>query len=123
MTLLVTVFAAVIATAVWYRDAARAARGDCKHPSTTMRVGMLVWMFWGASLMWLVDAIAEYVKVGADYFAPDPLEMLNDTFLGLSVIALGGVIWVVALLVRDPAGVLRSALLRGDRPDTDDPTQ
>ena len=36
--------------------------------------------------------------------------MLNDLFLGLSVVALGLVIWLVVLLIKDPKGVVRSAL-------------
>ncbi|MCD8255050.1 MAG: hypothetical protein LUC36_05855 [Oscillospiraceae bacterium] len=83
MTLLITVFAAVISTAVWYRTA----------PKGTMMVGVLCWLYWGASLMWLVDAVAEYVELGAALFTPEPSDMLNDAFLGLSAVELGLVIW------------------------------
>lgn len=38
--------------------------------------------------------------------------MLNDTFLGLSVVVLGLVIWMVILLIKDPKGVIKKALLR-----------
>ena len=69
MTLLITVFAAVISTVIWYKNA----------PKSDMRIGVLCWMYWGASLMWLVDAIVEYIEVGAEYFNPGPLDMLNDT--------------------------------------------
>ncbi len=102
MTLLITVFAAVISTAVWYKNA----------PDGGMKVGVLCWMFWGASLMWLVDAVFEYAELGAEYFSPSPADMLNDTFLGLSVVALALVIWVVILLVKDPRGALRATLFR-----------
>lgn len=102
MTLLVTVFAAIVSTIVWYKDA----------PKGEMKVSPLCWMYWGASLMWLVDAIFEYAEEGADYFAPAPLDMLNDLYLGLSVVALGLVIWLVILLAKDPKGVVRAALLR-----------
>ncbi len=102
MTLLLTVFAAVVSTVVWY----------CNESRSQLRLGVLCWMFWGASLMWLVDAIAEYMEIGAAYFAPAAADMLNDTFLGLSVIALALVIWVVILLVHDPRGVIRAVLLR-----------
>ena len=100
MTLLITVLAAVGATVVWYRTA----------PNSKMQVGLLCWLFWGASLMWLVDAIAEYAQLGAEYFTPDPYSMLNDTFLGISVIALALVIWLVRLLITDPRGVIRAKL-------------
>lgn len=105
MTLLITVFAAVLVTALWYRSA----------PNSQMHIGMLVWMLWGASLMWLVDAIAEYIELGAEYFTPAPADMLNDSFLGLSVLALAGVIWIVTLLVKDPRGVLHDELVHTQR--------
>ena len=102
MTLLVTVFAAVVCTAIWYRNA----------PESKMQLGLLCWLFWGASLMWLVDAIFEYAELKADYFTPDPADMLNDLFLGLSVVALALVIWIVVLLIKDPRGVLRAKLYK-----------
>lgn len=99
MTLLITVFAAVITTAIWYR----------RHDEKLM-LGPLCWMFWGASIMWLVDAIFEYAELKAAYFSPAPEDMLNDAFLGLSVVALALVIWVVILLIRDPRGTIRERL-------------
>ena len=38
--------------------------------------------------------------------------ILNDTILGLAVITLALVIWIAVLLVSDPKGVVRSALLK-----------
>lgn len=102
MTLLTSVFAAVICTAIWYKNA----------PKNDMMVGTLCLMYWGASLMWFVDAIFEYAELGAEYFTPEPVDMLNDFFLGLSVVALGMIIWVVVLLVKDPKGALKKALLK-----------
>ncbi|MCH5188361.1 MAG: hypothetical protein J1F63_08140 [Oscillospiraceae bacterium] len=99
MCLLITVFAAITATVVWY-----------KNNNPDMLIGRLALIFWGASLMWLVDAIAEYIELGAEYFNPAPADMLNDAFLGLSVAALGLIIWLVMLLVKDPKGTLRAAL-------------
>lgn len=60
--------------------------------------------------MWLADAIFEYAKLHEAYFTPEPLDMLNDLYLGLSVVALGLVIWVVRLLIQDPRGVVRASL-------------
>ena len=102
MTLLVSVFAAVIATALWYK----------KQPNGELRLGILCWLFWGASLMWLVDAIFEYAELGAAYFTPAPADMLNDLFLGLSVVALALIIWIVILLISDPKGVIKAKLLK-----------
>ena len=99
MTLLITVFAAVIATAKWY-----------SRKDDSMRLGILCFLYWGASLMWLVDAIFEYAELKAEYFTPAPEDMLNDAFLGLSVVALGLVIWIVRLLVTDPKGIIRKSL-------------
>ena len=104
MTLLVTLFAAVISTAVWYKSA----------PKDEMKVSVLCWMYWGASIMWFVDALFEYAELKAEYFTPAPADMLNDLFLGLSVIALGLVIWIVILLVKDPRGVIGS-VIRGSK--------
>ena len=79
-----------------------------------MQLGTLCLMFWGASLMWLVDAIVEYSEIGAEFFMQDGADMLNDLYLGLSVVALGLIIWLVILLIKDPKGVVRSALLRNN---------
>ena len=100
MTLLITLFAAVIATALWYKNA----------PTNDMRIGILVTMYWGAALMWLVDAIFEYVELGAEYFTPPAADMINDAYLGFAVVALGLVVWVIALIVRDPKGVMQEVL-------------
>lgn len=102
MTLLTTVFAAVISTVIWYKNA----------PKSEMKVGILSLMYWGASIMWFVDAIFEYIELQSEYFTPIPAEMLNDFYLGLSVVALGLVIWVVILLIKDPKGVVKSALFK-----------
>ena len=101
MTLLITVFAAVIATAKWYN-----------RKDDSMNLGVLLFLFWGASIMWFVDAIFEYVELGAEYFNQAPQDMLNDAFLGLAVVALALVIWVVKLLISDPKCSVRAALTK-----------
>ncbi len=101
MTLLITVFAAIIATVVWYIS-----------PKNDMNVGTLCLMYWGAALMWLVDAIAEYIELGAAYFMPAGADVLNDTYLGFSVVALGLVIWLAVLLIKDPQGRVKAALMK-----------
>ena len=99
MTLLITVIAAVITTAVWYN-----------RKNNDMQLHVLMFMFWGASLMWLVDAIFEYAELRAEYFTPALDDMINDTFLGFSVVALALVIWIVFVLIKDPKGVIRKSL-------------
>lgn len=101
MTLLVTVFAAIISTVAWYKNA----------PKDEMRVGTLALIYWGASLMWTVDAIFEYAELKDAFFTPAAGDMLNDFFLGLTVVALGLIIWLVVLLIKDPKGVVKAALL------------
>ena len=99
MTLLITVVAAVITTALWYN-----------RKNNDMQLHVLMFMFWGASLMWLVDAIFEYAELRAESFTPALDDMINDTFLGFSVVALALVIWIVFVLIKDPKGVVRKSL-------------
>ena len=100
MTLLITVFAAIAATLVWYFNTRR----------RELKLGALALMFWGVSLMWLVDAVFEYAELGAEFFSPAAADMLNDSYLGLCVVALGLTIWLGMLLFSDPKGVIRNAL-------------
>lgn len=102
MTLLSVIFAAIISTIIWYMSA----------PKSEMKIGTLCLIYWGASLMWFVDAVFEYAEIGAEYFNPAPADMLNDFYLGLSVIAFGLIIWLVILFVKDPKGVVKAALLK-----------
>ena len=99
MTLLLTVFAAVFVTVKWYN-----------RKDDSMKLGILCFLYWGASIMWFVDAVFEYAELGADYFTPALEDMINDSFLGLSVIALGLIIWLVRLLITAPKGSVRAAL-------------
>ena len=64
-------------------------------------------MYWGASIMWFVDAVVEYAELKSEYFTPAPADMLNDSFLGFSVVALGLIIWLVIVMIKDPKGVIR----------------
>lgn len=105
MTLLITVFAAVICTAIWYAS----------EKARKLKISTLCFMYWGASLMWLVDAIVEYIEAGAAYFTPGAADMLNDGFLGLSVAVLGMVIWVITVIVKDPNGTVKAALMKNGK--------
>ena len=49
--------------------------------------------FLAASLMWLVDSVYEYLEKGTEIFTPAIQDLIQDGFLGLSVIALGILIW------------------------------
>lgn len=105
MTLLITVIAAVVSTVIWYTSA----------KARELKIGVLLYMFWGASLMWLVDAVVEYIEVGAEYFEPAAQDMLNDAFLGISVVALALVVWVVYVLIKDPKHTVRDILAEKGR--------
>lgn len=100
MTLLIAVFAAVVCTVIWYKN----------EQAREMKVGILCLMFWAASIMWLVDAIFEFAEIHEAYFTPAPEDMLNDLFLGFSVVALGLIIWLIIVLIKDPKGTVRGAL-------------
>ena len=60
--------------------------------------------------MWLVDAVTEYIELRDEFFTPPLKDLINDVYLGLSVVALGLVIWIIVLLVKDPSGRVKKAL-------------
>lgn len=100
MTLLIAVIAAVVATICWYTNPKREA----------FKLSFLALMYWGASIMWSCDAIFEYKELGAAYFSPEVADMINDGFLGISVVTFGIVIWLVYLFIKDPEGIVKKAL-------------
>lgn len=102
MTLLVTLFAAIVCTILWYK----------KAPEDPMKLHILCFMYWGASIMWFVDAVFEYVELQAEFFMPAPADMLNDLYLGLSVVALGMVLWILILIIKDPKGIVKASLAK-----------
>lgn len=104
MTLLITVIAAVSVTLIWY----------VSEKARKMKISLLLYMFWGASLMWLVDSVVEYLEMGAEFFMPSAPDMLNDAFLGLSEIALALTVWVIYIIVKDPMHVLHSGNTKKD---------
>lgn len=84
MTLLITVFSAITSTIIWY----------IKDIQNKMKVGTLSLIYWGAALMWFVDAVFEYIELGEAYFTPPIQTIANDAFLGCSVTALGLILWL-----------------------------
>lgn len=100
MTLLITIIAALISTVLWYR----------KAPKDDMQLSVLCFLYWGASLMWLVDAVFEYMELQAAFFTPAIEDMINDAFLGVCVVALGLIIWMGNLLIKDPQGKVKAVL-------------
>ncbi len=108
MTLLLTVLAAVICTVIWYLLA----------PKNELMLGRLCLMYWGASIMWLVDGIFSFAADGAAFFEKSAGQIMDDSYLGISVIVLGLVIWLVTLLIKDPRGVLVAALSKKFKSNT-----
>lgn len=89
MTLLLSTIAAIICTILWYQH----------MTDDKMKIGILALIYWGASLMWFVDVIFEYRELKTAYFTPTLTDMLNDGFLGVSVITIGMMIWLFLLIV------------------------
>ena len=100
MTLLIALAAAFAVTIIWY----------ISSKARALKVGLMCYMYWGASIMWFVDALFAYKAQGTTYFTPAPADMINDSFLGLCAVALGAVIWLCALLICDPKGVVKEVL-------------
>jgi uncharacterized membrane-anchored protein len=98
MWLLLTALAALVASALWYVGA----------PVDRYKLGFLSLIYWGATLMWLVDHVMAYVQDGGQFFEVTA----SATAVGLSVLVLGLLVWLVRLLASDPKRVLRTVLKR-----------
>lgn len=98
MTLLICALAAVAVTAIWYRS----------PRARLLRVGVLCYLYGGASLMWLVDAAAAGLSEGAFALCAAPAALFDDAVLGLSAVVLGLVIWACALFVLGPEVAARA---------------
>lgn len=102
MTLVITLLAAALATALWY----------AKAPNSDMRLGTLALMYWGAALMWCVDGVNGLVQGEGFIEITDASVMLDDAVLGIVVVAVGLAAWALYLIVKDPKHVLRKSLAR-----------
>ncbi len=96
MWLLLTALAALVASSLWYVGA----------PTDKYKLGFLSLIYWGATLMWLVDHVMAYAQEGSQFFEINA----DATGLGLSVLVLGLFIWLVRLLVSDPKRVVQGVL-------------
>ncbi len=97
MTLLVISFAAIITTIIWY----------CSENARRLKVEILNYTYWGATMMFFVDAVFEYKEKGAAYFLPSINEMINDLFFGLSAIGLSLIVWIAVILFTDPYHIIK----------------
>jgi hypothetical protein len=96
MWLIMTALAAVITTVIWY----------IKAPDDKYKLNLLSLIFWGATLMWLVDHIMAFLTEGGEFFEIN----LDATLLGVTVIVLALLVWLIVLLISDPKGVLSKVL-------------
>lgn len=98
MYLIITAIAAIIVTIAWYS----------KAPNDTYKLGTLSLIFWGATIMWLVDHVIAYLAEGGEF-----LEIsLDATMLGVCVVIIGLLAWLVMLLIKDPKKVFNVVLKR-----------
>ena len=98
MWLLLTALAALVTSALWYVTA----------PTDKYKLGFLSLIYWGATVMWLVDHVMAYVQEGGPFF-----EITAEaTGVGLSVLVLGLAIWLARLLASDPKRILGTVLKR-----------
>ena len=98
MFFIITAVAAVVVTIIWYVNA----------PKDTYKLSLLSFIFWGATLMWLVDHVMAYLMEGGEFFEVT----LDATLLGVNVVLLGLVVWLIMLLITDPKGVFNKLLKR-----------
>lgn len=105
MTLAITAVAAAVSVALWLRSAR----------ARELRVGVLCYLFGGASLMWSVDVVAALAEGGPAALVPTPATALDDAVLGLAAVALGLGIWLVVLLASRLGSRPRGAQADGAR--------
>ena len=96
MFFIITAFAAIISTIVWYS----------KLPNDSYKLGTLSLIFWGATLMWLVDHLIPYIEERGAFFELT----LNATLLGIVVVLAGLALWLLILLISDPKDAIKKLL-------------
>ncbi|HZJ75803.1 MAG TPA: hypothetical protein VFD25_04360, partial [Clostridia bacterium] len=87
MFLIITAFAAMVTTIIWYINA----------PEDRYKLSTLSFIYWGATLMWLVDHVIAYLTEGGDFFEIT----LDATLLGITVVLVGLLAWIIILFVKD----------------------
>ena len=92
MYLLITAIAAIVSTVIWYVQA----------PKDKYRVRTLCFIYWGASLMWLIDAVVSAVE-GNGFFDVS----IDAALLGITAVLAGLIVWLAILLIKDPKGVFK----------------
>ncbi|MBS7616571.1 hypothetical protein KEJ45_05180 [Candidatus Bathyarchaeota archaeon] len=92
MWLILLASAATLTTAIWYS----------KAENDVYMLKLLTLIYWGATIMVLVDHAMGYLMEGGDF-----LEMTAEaTVLGTILVITGLIIWEIALLLKDPKKAL-----------------
>lgn len=104
MTLLITAIAAIFSTVIWH----------IKDSKGKYRLGTLSLIYWGASLMWLVDIVFEYAELKSDFFTQKIANILDDSLLGIAVVALGLAVWIILLLIQSPKGTFKKIFTKNN---------
>lgn len=94
MYLILTALAAIVTTIIWY----------VRAPEDPYKLNILCFIYWGATLMWLVDHVMAYLSEGGAFLEVS----LDATMLGVVSVLLGLFAWMIVLLVKDPKGVFRT---------------
>lgn len=90
MCLIITLFAAIVTTIVWYLQLL----------GNRYKISTLVFMYWGAALMWIVDGF--FCMLKAEPFLDFSI---NDTLLGFTVVISGLIGWVI-ILIKDKKNIV-----------------
>lgn len=92
MWLIILAFAAAIVTSLWYSMA----------DNDRYMLRLLCLLLWGATIMVLIDRVMGYLMEGGEF-----LEMTPEAVaLGFMMLLAALIIWEIALLIKDPKGVL-----------------
>lgn len=88
MFFIITALAAIISTIIWY----------VKIEDNKYNLGTLSLIYWGATLMWLVDHVIEFLAEGGSFFEIT----LSATLLGIAVVGLGLLAWITLVIIKNP---------------------
>lgn len=91
MYFIITALAAIVTTIIWYVNV----------PEDKYKLSTLCFIYWGATIMWLVDHVMAYFSNGGDF-----IEMtLDATLLGITAVFCGFLAWTITILIKVPKGV------------------
>jgi hypothetical protein len=97
MYFILTAAAAIVTTILW------------KHFAGKFHLGTLCLIYWGATLMWLVDHVIAYLQDGGAFFE----RTADATLLGITVVFSALLLWgVLQLLQNAKKSVFRSMVQR-----------